>query len=129
MMLEENLGSSLEATQGSGETPQTIMKDHGSRDTRGQLHAQGEVRYLGAHDASQPHTPPRQRRPHEQARLGADGLFGLASRRRLERDRHDGVPSQLVALVLGLAVATEHRDAPLGLVHELAALACAGLAP
>jgi signal transduction histidine kinase len=49
--------------------------------------------------------------------------LGRASeRRRLERDLHDGVQSELVALIVKLAVAQQDPETPPALAHTLAAL-------
>ena len=43
-------------------------------------------------------------------------------RRRLERDRHDGVQNELVALIVKLRLVEEDRDTPPALAGTLAAL-------
>jgi signal transduction histidine kinase len=53
----------------------------------------------------------------------ARGLLAEASkRRRLERDLHNGVQSELVALIVKLAVAQQSADTPPGLADMLAGL-------
>jgi signal transduction histidine kinase len=48
-----------------------------------------------------------------------DGVHEL---RRLERDLHDGVQNELVALIIGLHLVTEHPETPPALANELARL-------
>jgi signal transduction histidine kinase len=45
-----------------------------------------------------------------------------AGRQRLERDLHDGVQNELVALIVKLAVAQEHPETPPALIHMLGEL-------
>jgi signal transduction histidine kinase len=49
-------------------------------------------------------------------------LGGASERRRLERDLHDGVQSELVALIIKLAAAQQHPETPPALVPMLAAI-------
>jgi signal transduction histidine kinase len=49
-------------------------------------------------------------------------LGGAGERRRLERDLHDGVQSELVALIVTLALAQQDPETPPALAHTLAAI-------
>ena len=63
-------------------------------------------------------------RPVQATRAARAGKFlaGEDERRRLERDLHDGVQNELVALVVRLRLAEEDRDTPPALAGTLAAL-------
>jgi signal transduction histidine kinase len=50
------------------------------------------------------------------------GLDGVNDWRRLERDLHDGVQNELVALIVKLALAQEHSQIPLAVAELLAEL-------
>jgi signal transduction histidine kinase len=54
---------------------------------------------------------------HARAALG-----GASERRRLERDLHDGVQSELVALIVKPAIAQQDPETPPGLARMLAAI-------
>jgi signal transduction histidine kinase len=49
-------------------------------------------------------------------------LGGASERRRLERDLHDGVQSELVAVIVKVAVAQQHPETPPALAQMLAAI-------
>jgi len=81
--------------------------------------ASGRVRYLRQVDSS----------PRDSATVRSPGsgrartaLGGASERRRLERDLHDGVQSELVALIFELAVAQQNPETPPALAHALAAI-------
>jgi signal transduction histidine kinase len=79
----------------------------------------GQVRYLRSvrspgHEAAPARSPGTGRaRP---------ALGGASKRRRLERDLHDAVQSELVALIARLALARQDPETPPGLAHTLAAI-------
>ena len=88
-------------------------------DARAEHEAAGDRRALrsliGSMSAFQPIQAPRPTR--------APGAVRLASeRRRLERDLHDGVQNELVALIVKLAVAQQDPETPPALVEMLAGL-------
>jgi len=55
-------------------------------------------------------------------------LGGASERRRLERDLHDGVQSELVALIVKLALAQQDPETPPAFAHALAAIEARGQA-
>ena len=83
---------------------------------RGAAHERRAVRSLVLSiDASQPTQAPRPPRAPNPVRPADE-------RRRLERDLHDGVQNELVALIVKLALAQEDAETPPGLVEMLAGL-------
>lgn len=79
----------------------------------------GRVRSLRLPDASRHGTEPIQApRPD---RVPAPAALA-AERRRLQRDLHDGVQNELVALIVKLALAQQDPRTPPALAHELALL-------
>ena len=86
-----------------------------AREGRGES---GEVRYLRLRDAStgsaQPMQAPPERAPTSEALA--------AERRRLERDLHDGVQNELVALIIKLALVQEDPRTPPALADVLGGL-------
>ena len=79
----------------------------------------GQVRYLRAVGSS-----PRGSAPARSPGTGRvrTALGGASERRRLERDLHDGVQSELVALLVELAVAQQDPKTPRALAWTLAAI-------
>ena len=61
-------------------------------------------------------------RASTKTRRARTGLGRATERRRLERDLHDGVQSELVALIVKLALAQQDPETPPALVHTLAAI-------
>jgi signal transduction histidine kinase len=88
-------------------------------DTRGEHEAAGDRRALrsliGSIGAFHPIQAPRPARAPGAVRLSDE-------RRRLERDLHDGVQNELVALIIKLAVAQQDPETPPALVEMLAGL-------
>jgi len=71
-----------------------------------------------------PLAPPRSFEPIRRARTerAPIALGGVDERQRLERDLHDGVQNELVALIVKLALVQEDPVTPSGLAHMLAEL-------
>lgn len=85
---------------------------------RDDLGESGEVRYLRLRGASTDSADPM-RAPPDRA---PTAVYLAAERRRLERDLHDGVQNELVALIVKLALVQEDPRTPPTLADELAEL-------
>jgi signal transduction histidine kinase len=79
----------------------------------------GPVRYVRVANPSQRTALPEQHRPSPRAPVSSSSP---AQRLQLERDLHDGVQSELVALIVRLALAKRDPRTPLALADELAEL-------
>jgi signal transduction histidine kinase len=79
----------------------------------------GQVRYLRPGGSSPRQAAPVRTRGNTRARTA---LGGASERRRLERDLHDGAQSELVALIVKLAVARQDPETPPALAHMIAAI-------
>jgi signal transduction histidine kinase len=68
--------------------------------------------------------PPHDSAPVPSPRTGRarDALAAASERRRLERDLHDGVQSELVALIFELAAAQQNPETPPALAYTFAAI-------
>ena len=105
-----------------------LKKDPGVDETAAILRAGG--REGGRDRSGQPclapgTAPARNLRPDPSSPAARAGHAPLSvdQRRRLERDLHDGVQNELVALLVGLGMASEDPDTPRALAATLASLA------
>jgi signal transduction histidine kinase len=86
---------------------------------RGGLGESGRVRYLRLPDPPQRTAQPRQA---QHPPRGPAAVLLATERRRLERDLHDGVQNELIALIVKLALAQQDPRTPSGLADLLAGL-------
>jgi signal transduction histidine kinase len=106
----------VKTPQASAEPQRPSLGDGPTHEADNRL---GNLRLLRCPTSSSRNSPPTRDTRIEHGRRA---IGGAGERRRLERDLHDGVQSELIALIVHLAIARQDPDTPPPLADTLAGL-------